>query len=1256
MNGRSAASVVVPLLVLAACDSGDNGVKVFNTNPNAEIAYPEDGGSVDAGGEVTMSGTGSDPESAEDALLGTWMIDGEIVCDTVNLDSTGITECTTIFDAGSYTIGLTVTDPSGGSTTVTHSIVVNPSNAPEVQITAPTTSGVYYGDRTTTFEGLVSDVEDAPNELVVAWSSDMQGDLGVSGAPSEAGLTTGDAVLEEGNHEITLTATDTDGLSSIDVVMVTVLATNTPPTCGITSPVDGSYNTSGSLVELVGIASDPDIASEYLTATWESDREGLIIEEAVNSTGETAHSTDTLGVGTHQITLTVTDDGGEICTDTVAYTVGTPPTVSIDAPFDGDVVNEGDLTNFIGSAVDLEDSGVDIDIQWSSTLDGTLDESPPDSEGYLEFATDELVVGEHEIRLRATDTDGLYSDATIALRINGLPTAPVVSIAPSTPYTVDDLVVSVDVDSTDSEGDTMSYGYDWTVGGVSAGITSDTVPASSTSKGEVWEVTVTPFDGLGIGEVAVVSVEVANSPPTVDAAPTLTPEPAYEGDVLTCTLGVTSDDDGDTVSDSYSWFVNSVSVAASSATLGSTYFDSGDTVYCVQTPNDGTDVGVGVSSNVVTISNTVPTVSDVAISPDPATAGDSLTCSYTFADVDGDSDSSSVAWTVGSTAAGTGTTLSSGFVRGDVVVCEVTPNDGSDDGTADSASITISNSAPEISSVTVTPDPSVTADDLTCSVDSSSDVDSDTISFAYAWYVNGASVGVTSDTLSSAYHIKNDLVYCLVTPNDSYEDGTTVQSNVVTTGNTAPVMSSVSLSPSSPGTESLITASVSSSDEDTSDTVSYTYDWYVDTILEVTGSSSTLDGSYFVRGEDVYVSVTPSDGMDDGSAMTSAVVTIVNTGPTAPGLVFDPTSPEQELDDLICDLDSASYDADGDSISYTFSWTYDGVAYTGATTTSYTGDTVPAADTALGFDWICTVTPDDGFTDGTAESILVTVIDVTNPDAPTLDTPTRFRNIDDIELSGTCVYGDCFEVVVDCDSTSLSQTDTVSCQSDDSFAASFEGLSRDETTLCTAYCLDSSSNASSDSNTVSTDVCDPEDTYEDDVGTGDTDADAIEPWAILDDSGSTTHTISANILSSDTVDWYLVETSDDLAADQAANIDYYSLDVRLLDADTGLESSDYLMTVFKGAPTTAECSGTLSGYTAYTDYVYDNLDGSSSHTTPSDRRQCELSHYYNDCEDFSNTYYIKVERVSASVTSCVGYEVSVTNNGGVCNTSTECPN
>ncbi len=112
------------------------------------------------------------------------------------------------------------------------------------------------------------------------------------------------------------------------------------------------------------------------------------------------------------------------------------------------------------------------------------------------------------------------------------------------------------------------------------------------------------------------------------------------------------------------------------------------------------------------------------------------------------------------------------------------------------------------------------------------------------------------------------------------------------------------------------------------DTVSLSYAWYVDGSAS-SATGSTLDGStWFDKGESVYVVVTPNDG-DEG------------------------------IDDLLCELDSASTDVDGDSLAYSVTWTVDGSSYTGSTTT-YTGDTVDAADTAAGEEWECTLIADDG--------------------------------------------------------------------------------------------------------------------------------------------------------------------------------------------------------------------------------------------------------------------------------------------------------
>ena len=100
-----------------------------------------------------------------------------------------------------------------------------------------------------------------------------------------------------------------------------------------------------------------------------------------------------------------------------------------------------------------------------------------------------------------------------------------------------------------------------------------------------------------------------------------------------------------------------------------------------QASRTASTTATAVYARLVAILNTIPSVSGLSITPDPAYAKDTLTCTWTtFTDADGDTDQSTVAWTKGSTPMGTGTTLTGGFVDGDVLTCTVTPDDGEDTG------------------------------------------------------------------------------------------------------------------------------------------------------------------------------------------------------------------------------------------------------------------------------------------------------------------------------------------------------------------------------------------------------------------------------------------------------------------------------------------------------------------------------------------------------------------------------------------------
>jgi hypothetical protein len=123
----------------------------------------------------------------------------------------------------------------------------------------------------------------------------------------------------------------------------------------------------------------------------------------------------------------------------------------------------------------------------------------------------------------------------------------------------------------------------------------------------------------------------------------------------------------------------------------------------------------------------------------------------------------------------------------------------------------------------------------------------------------------------------------------------------------------------------------------------------------------------------VYVQVTPSDAYGSGSAVSSSSVTVANTAPTAPVVGIDPTAPVAG-DDLICAIDTASSDVDGDSISYTISWTVGGVAWTTTTTTAVSGDTVDGAYVDAGEVWACSVRPSDGTASGSAGTASATIL------------------------------------------------------------------------------------------------------------------------------------------------------------------------------------------------------------------------------------------------------------------------------------------
>jgi len=295
-------------------------------------------------------------------------------------------------------------------------------------------------------------------------------------------------------------------------------------------------------------------------------------------------------------------------------------------------------------------------------------------------------------------------------------------------------------------------------------------------------------------------------------------------------------------------------------------------------------------------------------------------------------------------------------------------------GLSGSATATLQvNQGPSAPTVEISPASPGTDDDLGVVIRSESvDPDGDAVSYSYRWYRDEVeATSWTGTTVDASATSRGQTWRVEVVPSDGSASGA-AGSDEVEIGNTAPTLSSVSLTPTSAYTNDTLNANIGSADAD-GDSVSASYTWTVNGST-VSASGSTLSGvSWFDKGDRVAVTVTPTDGTDSGAPLTSSTTTVLNSPPTAPGATIEPADPIEGEDDLLCELDTSSTDADGDSISYTITWSNGSTSYGDALTTLRDGDTVAAEDTVDGEVWTCTITPNDGETDGASASDSVTI-------------------------------------------------------------------------------------------------------------------------------------------------------------------------------------------------------------------------------------------------------------------------------------------
>jgi PKD repeat protein len=266
-------------------------------------------------------------------------------------------------------------------------------------------------------EPAVFQCQPCPQSPDVAWDFDDDDDFERSGRSVTTTFGT------PGPHDVRMRLTK-DGESSIISKTVTV---NAPPS--VTFDFDPASPLAGHQVDFSSQVSDPEGNPVSLAWTFGDGETGI----------GAAPSHAYKEPGTYTITVTATDSHGasSSASDQIVVRADTGPSSSFD--FSPTVPDVGETTTFTSSSQASQGSIVDLD--WDFDGDGEFDDF---SGAVAEWAFDSP--GEHSVRLRAEQSNGMSDVSEATLRVNGLPTADF-TWNPGSPVAGD----SVDLVSTSSD-------------------------------------------------------------------------------------------------------------------------------------------------------------------------------------------------------------------------------------------------------------------------------------------------------------------------------------------------------------------------------------------------------------------------------------------------------------------------------------------------------------------------------------------------------------------------------------------------------------------------------------------------------------------------------------------------------------------------------------------------------------------------------------------------------------------------------------
>ena len=335
---------------------------------------------------VTLSGNGTDSDGIISSYVWT-KISGPSSFSISSANSA--TTAVTGLNSGTYQFELKVTDNSGATAKDTVQVLVSAGNIPPTS-NAGTDQTIQLPANSVSLNGIGSD---ADGTITYSWTK-ISGPASGTITNSSSATTTVTGMMQ-GTYQFQLQVTDNSSATAVDVIQVTVVAGNIPPTSN--AGTDQTIQLPANSVSLNGIGSDADGTITYSWTKISGPASGTI----TNSSSATTTVTGMMQ-GTYQFQLQVTDNSGATALDVIQVTVvagNIPPTSNAGTDQTIQLPANSVSLNGIGS-----DADGTITYSWTK-ISGPASGTITNSSSATTTVTG-MMQGTYQFQLQVTDNSG----------------------------------------------------------------------------------------------------------------------------------------------------------------------------------------------------------------------------------------------------------------------------------------------------------------------------------------------------------------------------------------------------------------------------------------------------------------------------------------------------------------------------------------------------------------------------------------------------------------------------------------------------------------------------------------------------------------------------------------------------------------------------------------------------------------------------------------------------------------------------------